>query len=210
MGRVIRGGGGHRPQGIVRLAGDRAALLAEARAEAAQVVTAAQERAGLVREAARAEGLELGRGELAAEWARLAAARRALLGDVRGDVLVLGLALARKLLGAELELAPERIEGILAQALERAGAEEDAAVRVHPADLPGAEAAIARRGMTGLRLVPDTSIERGGVVVTTSLGEVDARVGTRLAALRRALEAVPRGDAPGDPARHDEASDPAG
>ncbi|MBZ0115773.1 MAG: flagellar assembly protein FliH, partial [Sandaracinaceae bacterium] len=54
-------------------------------------------------------------------------------------------------------------------------------LRVSPGDVGALEA-------LGVPLEPDPSMERGGCVVHTELGDVDARVEVRLEALLRAIE----------------------
>jgi flagellar biosynthesis/type III secretory pathway protein FliH len=71
-------------------------------------------------------------------------------------------------------------------------------VRVHPDDLPVVEALRARigerAGVTGgFTVTTDVEVGRGGCVVESELGRIDARVETKLAALARAVGV----DAPG-------------
>jgi flagellar assembly protein FliH len=61
-------------------------------------------------------------------------------------------------------------------------------VHVHPLDLPlvaeGAEEALTARGA---RLQSDTSLARGGVLVQSDVGAVDARIASRWAQAAAAL-----------------------
>ncbi|MDE1929692.1 MAG: flagellar biosynthesis protein, partial [Burkholderiales bacterium] len=61
-------------------------------------------------------------------------------------------------------------------------------VQVHPHDLPlvaeGAEEALAARGA---RLIANPGIERGGVLVESDVGAIDARIASRWAQAAQAL-----------------------
>jgi flagellar assembly protein FliH len=91
--------------------------------------------------------------------------------------------LAREVLRSELKTRPELVARVAAEAV---GAvmlsARQIAVQVHPHDLPlvaeGAEEALAARGA---RLAANPEIERGGVLVLSDVGAVDARIGTRWA-----------------------------
>jgi len=189
MTRVLRGAAARRARPIVDAAEDADAVRRHAEAEAGDRLRAAEREADILRAGARSEGLAAGRAELAAEHARLADARARALGAIRHDVAALGLAVARRLLGEELRLAPERITAVVDQVLARAGRAGRAQLRLHPDDLPAMSAALeSDRGATpALELVADATIERGGCVLTSDVGEVDARVATRIEAFRRAL-----------------------
>lgn len=97
--------------------------------------------------------------------------------------------LARQVLRAELAVRPELVATVAAEAV---GAvmlsARHIAVQVHPLDLPlvaeGAEEALAARGA---RLSAHPEIERGGVLVQSDVGAVDARIATRWAQAAAAL-----------------------
>ena len=89
--------------------------------------------------------------------------------------------LARQVLRSELSVRPELVATVAAEAV---GAvmlsARHIAVQVNPADLPlvaeGAEEALTARGA---RLAANPSIERGGVLVQSDVGAVDARIAMR-------------------------------
>lgn len=73
-------------------------------------------------------------------------------------------------------------------------------VRLHPADLLLVEQGCAEVFTArGVRVLPDSQIERGGCLVESDLGAVDARIGTRWARAVAALGPVPAGDTPAAP-----------
>lgn len=91
--------------------------------------------------------------------------------------------LARQVLRTELQQQPAVVARVAAEAV---GAvmlsARHIAVHVHPQDLPlvaeGAEEALQARGA---RLQADEAVQRGGVMVVSDVGSIDARIGTRWA-----------------------------
>jgi len=110
--------------------------------------------------------------------------------------------LARQVLRAELQQNPAVVARVAAEAV---GAvmlsARHIAVHVHPQDLPlvaeGAEEALQARGA---RLQADEAVQRGGVMVVSDVGSIDARIGTRWAQAAAALGADLPLDLPGDEA----------
>lgn len=97
--------------------------------------------------------------------------------------------LARQVLRSELKQHPELVASVAAEAV---GAvmlsARHISVQVHPLDLPlvaeGAEEALSARGA---RLAANPAIERGGVLVHSDVGAVDARIAARWAQAAAAL-----------------------
>jgi flagellar assembly protein FliH len=97
--------------------------------------------------------------------------------------------LARQVLRSELTVRPEIVAQVAAEAV---GAvmlsARHISVHVHPQDLPlvaeGAEEALAARGA---KLSAHPEIQRGGVMVQSDVGAVDARIATRWAQAAAAL-----------------------
>lgn len=91
--------------------------------------------------------------------------------------------LARQVLRAELQQRPELVARVASEAINAVMlSARHIAVHVHPDDLPlvaeGAEEALSARGA---RLHADAQVERGGVMVLSDVGAVDARVAQRWA-----------------------------
>ena len=162
--------------------------------------------AAAVQAAARAEGLREGRAEA---LAAVAPALEALSGAVeavraeqaaRADRLEahavdLALFLAERVLGGALAVEPERVVEAVRGALRGIVERERVTVLVHPEDLE-----LVRDAMDGLRTVlggiehcevqAERRISRGGAVVRTQDGDVDARVETKLQRAREVIEAA--------------------
>jgi flagellar assembly protein FliH len=91
--------------------------------------------------------------------------------------------LARQVVRSELAQRPELVARVASDAVHAVMlSARHISVRAHPADLPlietGAEEALAARGA---RLVADETIARGGVLVESDAGSVDARIAVRWA-----------------------------
>jgi len=112
------------------------------------------------------------------------------------------LALARQIVRSELAARPESVAAVAHEALETLMlSARHITLRVHPDDQPlvaeGAGELLAARGA---RLVADAGIARGGCVVESNIGLVDASIENRW---RRAAAAIGR-DAPWQPAESNE------
>ena len=97
--------------------------------------------------------------------------------------------LARQVLRSELQTHPALVARVAAEAV---GAvmlsARHIAVQVHPLDLPlVAEGAAEALQARGARLTANIEIERGGVLVQSDVGAVDARIATRWAQAAAAL-----------------------
>jgi type III secretion system HrpE/YscL family protein len=187
--RVIRGGTPPArvvPGELVDARAEAARIVDDARAEAARIVSDARSAAAGVLDDARAQGLAAGRVEAAATLAGAARARDAMLAGAEREVRTLALAVAAKIVGETVALDPERSLVIAREALSRARRAERLELRVHPDDLATLAAALPSVQITG-----DTSIARGGCVVRSELGTVDARIETQLAAIAAHLGCDP-------------------
>jgi type III secretion protein L len=173
-------------------------IVAAARAAGERLVAAAE----AAREAARQEGQARGREEGLAAVTELLVRARALAAAARAeaaaDLRTLAVRIAEKVLGRALVAAPELAGDLCAAALEAARHQRDITLRVHPDDLRAVEAARPRLRALLLRapdlaLRADPAVGRGGCLVETEAGVIDARLETQLDAIERALAAAPAG-----------------
>ncbi len=162
------------------------------RVEAARLLQEAQREADRLRSQAVSEGRERG---LAAVTELLAAARAASVRaqqSAEAELRTLAVRIAERILGRELSLSPDAVIDIAAEALSHAGSPREVLLRVHPDDLMALERGrprllerCARAQVVQLRA--DPGVSRGGCIVETELGTVDARLPLQLAAIERAL-----------------------
>lgn len=202
MSKVIKSGSGGKVQRAlvdeyafeVRQEGER--LLAEARADAERELAAAREDAERIRRKAEAEGRERGLGavtELLVGARAVAARARA---HAEAELRVLAVRIAEKILGRELALDPGAVVDVAAAAMRHAGEPRELVVRCAPEDLDALERGKPRlvercRAAQLVRFVGDERVARGGCVIETELGVVDARLSTQLEAIERALRGEP-------------------
>ena len=157
----------------------------DAQGEARRLLDEARRDADALREAARREGFAAGRQEALAriteDAVRLGVDRARSAAAAEGELRRLAVRIAEKILARQLTLTPEAVTDVVRQALGAVRARR-VTVRVHPDDLP------LTQEITGAAFVADPLIERGGCIVDTGHGTVDARLATQLAAIERALE----------------------
>lgn len=150
------------------------------------------------RAAARAEGEALARQQAQAELQpvlqKLAASihesaelRSRLRTQAESDLVRLAIAIARKIVGREVNTDPEAIAGLVKASLEKLRVQEVLRVRLHPDYNSKVTEALARLGATQVEVVGDPASERGAVVFETTRGNLDASVETQLREIERGL-----------------------
>jgi flagellar assembly protein FliH len=179
-----------------------------ARDEAASIVGAAQAEADAIREAARAqghaEGLAVGRDEFAAQAAPAIQAlaesvagaeaeRDRVAGDVEAAAVDLALQIAEKALTAAIAVEPERVVDVVRGALRCLIERERVTIQVHPEDLPLVREAVGSLvqqlgGIEHIEVQEERRVQRGGAIVRSTAGEIDARIQTKLENAREILE----------------------
>jgi flagellar assembly protein FliH len=116
---------------------------------------------------------------------------RARLDQVPEELTRLGVRIAEKLLGEALRLDPSTVTRIVGECLRRSAGAKRIVLRVHPSDLALVESAMPRlRALAEsecLALEPDPSLEAGGCLVETEVGQVDGRISAQLREIEKAL-----------------------
>lgn len=120
--------------------------------------------------------------------------------QARADALEIGFQVARRVLEAELRTSPEPLFALVKSALRRTGDSRRVAIRLSPADAaelqsPAGQAAVEGIGSARVEIQADASLAPGDCVVDTDFGQIDGRLETRLAELRRAVEGAAEGAA---------------
>lgn len=159
-------------------------------------------------EAARAAGHDAGfaagmheaQQQMAAGVAALQAAAEALAAEreristaVEPAAVELGLQIAEQAMAAAIAVQPERVVDVVRGALRRMVERERVTLLVNPEDLelvraaaPGLVAELG--GIEHCDVQAERRVGRGGAIVRTTEGEVDASVATKLARAREVLE----------------------
>lgn len=213
---------------VISTAQERAAdLIRQAEERAMDLVVAAEEQVTSLRQQAEEagfamgkqagyeDGFALGQEEGAAAVREELQAEKQVMQDVIGeceairsrviaqaerDIVVLSLAIAEKIVGRHLELAPEDTAHVVKEVVEGLQQSDGGVIRVHPSVLQALGEAMEEtadgEGPKGFELVGDASIKPGGCLVETDFGRLDARLETRLTNLSQALMQSLQGECP--------------
>lgn len=170
----------------------------KAESEAQKLLEEARLEADKLREEARQEGYEAGRSEGVSELTEMVATGSARYKQVEeqltSQLTGVAIAIARKILGKELELDPKLVVKIVQNALsEKARQRQEISLRVNPEDLE-----IIRENKAQLLEVlsrakeisirEDSDVERYGVIIETDAGTIDAQLDSQLAIFERVLQ----------------------
>jgi type III secretion protein L len=202
MSKVIKSGaGGQVRRAIVhadvfdaKLEADR--LIAEARVAAERELQVARDEIDRLRRRAEVEGRERG---LAAVSELLVGARAAAArarANAETELRTLAVRIAEKILGRELQVDAGAVVDVARAALKHAGEPRELLVRCAAEDLEALERGKPRllercRAAQVVVFRADPSVSRGGCIVETELGVIDARLSTQLDAIERALRGEP-------------------
>jgi flagellar biosynthesis/type III secretory pathway protein FliH len=181
--------------------------MGEAQNRARAIIAAAEAEAQSIRERARregyAEGLVAGRADLrqlgepavqalseAAQRVREFEAKAA--DNVEHQAVVLAMDVAEKVVAGTIEVEPERVLDVIRGALRAIVERERLVIQVNPQDLEIVREGLdeltgALGGIEHVEVQEERRVQRGGAVVRTAVGEVDANLRTKL---DRAREAV--------------------
>jgi flagellar assembly protein FliH len=179
------------------------------REQAESIVNAALAEADRIREVARAEGYESGRRAAEVEAAERFESAFAALGEavvqaremrartadeVERHAVDLGLQIAEKALAGAIAAEPQRVVDVVRGALRCLVERERVVILVNPEDLQAVRDAVgdlvlSLGGIEHCEVQEERRVERGGAVVRSATGEIDADVSTKLDRAREVLEA---------------------
>jgi flagellar biosynthesis/type III secretory pathway protein FliH len=175
-----------------------AALIRErAEQQADEIVKQAEIEAEQLKANAFNQGYEEGKNAAAAELSEVVASSSRRLQQIEAQaepqLRDLAVKIARKIIGKELEFAPEAVVDVVKQALsEKARQRREIFLRVHPDDLQLIRESkaelieiLSRAKEIGIR--EDKEISRGGVVIETDAGTIDAQIDTQLEVFEKVL-----------------------
>jgi flagellar assembly protein FliH len=170
----------------------------------AGILARAEAEASMVREAARVEGYEAGRAEalaalspaleaLQTSVSAAQAERIAAADQLEIHAVDLALFLAEKVLQGALAVEPERVVEAVRGALRGIVERERVTVLVHPEDLELVREAMDEiratlGGIEHCEVQAERRVSRGGAIVRTQDGDVDARVETKLQRAREVIQ----------------------
>lgn len=165
--------------------GEQQAHLAAVERDAFTKGYAQGERAGLEAGGQRAEAMLR---RLAATLEELGTLRDQMVRQTEQQLVELSLAIARRILHREASLDPELAGALAHVALERLGPASPAAIRLHPDDYSTVtnHQADLWNGRA-VKVVPDPAVARGGCLVESDFGYIDASVDAQLDEVARAM-----------------------
>jgi type III secretion protein L len=171
---------------------DAAQILAEARAQATQLVKDAQGQSESILAEATKTGYRAGSDQWSENLAEAWRLREQFLSRNETQLVKLAVAIAGKIVGREVQADPSLVLQTTREALKAVRREKKLTILVSPAE----EAAL-REHVASLRMLLDStcdlvvmanpSVAPGGCIVESEVGIVDARIDTQLASLERAL-----------------------
>jgi flagellar assembly protein FliH len=173
---------------------------------AAELLARAEAEAQVLREAARTEGYEAGRAEALAALAPASEALQQAAGALTAEAaecadrleahaVDLALQLAEKVLGGALAVQPEHVVEAVRGALRGIVDRERLTILVNPDDLEMVRDSIADvlgslGGVEHCEVQAERRVGRGGAIVRTPDGDVDARLETKLQRAREVIESA--------------------
>jgi len=181
-----------------------AALPASEAATVLDVLAEAREEAEVLRASARAEGFAAGRAEAMAALGPALTALNQAAADIQNQhastadalerrAVELSLSLAQKVVAGVIAVEPDRVLECVQGALRGIVERERVTLLVNPADLEIVQEAMEniRASLGGIEhcvVESERRVARGGCIVHTPIGDVDARVETKLDRAREVVE----------------------
>jgi flagellar assembly protein FliH len=168
------------------------ALVGDATVRARLIIERAEAQTEQLRSVASAEGRAQGLASLSAAFAELAAARDRELAALEPHAIQIALSAAKQIVGEELALSPERIAAIVAPLIARLRRSSVLTLRLHPEDAAfvqdhASELLANSRSNARIQVEGDAAIARGGCLVVSDIGSLDARLESRLDLMGRAM-----------------------
>ncbi len=168
------------------------AILDKAQADAAQIIAKAHQEEQAILEEARRKGKEEGLAHVTEELARAKMQAGEMLKAASKDVVALALIVAEKIIGRDLERDPNTMIEICAAAIENVRNAKQMVLRVNPEDgailRNGAKALMQLVGRSvDIAIKDDSDVRKGGCVVQTEFGTIDAQLSTQLGMLKEIL-----------------------
>lgn len=185
---------------------DAQRLLEDARARAMELIDEAEHRASEIEASAKQAGFEQGqhdgRAAAQAEMDEMVETMRGLIDMARverhkiiegaePEIVRLSVAIAERILHAHVALDPATVLEMTRSAIARIVNRETVTVRINPADIAimreHRDHLMAMNDIDNMRLIEDQRVDRGGVLIETEAGTIDAKVSTQLREVRRLM-----------------------
>jgi flagellar assembly protein FliH len=191
---------------IDHAAADAESLLKQAQEHALELLKSAEAHANELRDSARSEGHDAGyaegKGAAEAELSPVIATMREVLQSTLAqrqeavnaaepELVRLAMAIAERIVHSEISANPNVVVDNVRQALTRLVSREVVTLRLNPADLDmirqHRDDIVEASDVEHLRIVEDARVDRGGVLIETEAGTIDAKISTQLREAKRAI-----------------------
>lgn len=148
------------------------------------------------------EGFESGKGEIASLIAdaknvlnQVLKERELLLRSIEPEVAKLSIRIAEKIIKYHLDTDPDMVVNMIRAALDTVKQREEVVIKVNQEDYYYAKErkdlfSSMIEGLKSFDIIVDSSVERGGCIIETNLGNVDARISTQIHTLELAFQKV--------------------
>jgi flagellar assembly protein FliH len=125
----------------------------------------------------------------------MSALKKSTLERMEDEIVQLSLAVAEKVIHLEAATNREVIRGVLREAIRNIGDRENMKIRVHPQDFHfmmeiKSDFLQSFDGIRNVTFAEDESIQRGGAIIETVCGEVDARLDQQYHEIKAAMTAA--------------------
>jgi type III secretion protein L len=210
--KIIKGGvpddapSGTEKLNISSLAGDKSVLkgdvvqalssaeriIEDARQRAGEIIGQAQAEESAIREKAHQEGYEEGLRQLTDTIAEFKQKYGQILDSAEPEMLRLSLKMAERIVGKALELDRNLLLDIIHKAIQSLKYQREIRIRIHPDDVAFLkDQKMQLYAMLGeskeIEVVEDALVGRGGCIIDTEIGTIDARLETQLKVLEKKL-----------------------
>jgi len=181
-------------------------IIAQAEAQAREVIERARSEIEKKKEEGYEEGLEVGKkeaeekasGELSQALETLNQAvkeRKKIIKDAESEILRLALKVAEQIIRSEVSLHRDVCLNIVSEAIGRVSDREQIIIKANREDvdqLKKYKDQIGRLadGVKNLSILEDSNVEPGGCIIETNLGFVDARISTKIKAIEDAFSKI--------------------
>ena len=172
------------PQSLEQVRLENQAHLAALEREAFAKGYAQGERAGIEAGGKRAEAMLR---RVAQTLTDLSGLRETLIHQTERQMVQLALTIAKRIVLREVTLDPELIAAMAHVALQKLGTASPATIRLNPEDYTVVSHEGERWGGRQVTVVPDPAIARGGCLVESEFGRIDASVDRQFEEMSRAL-----------------------
>jgi type III secretion protein L len=167
-------------------------LLQKANQEAEAIVRKAEEDSAKQRQNAYDTGYQEGLAQTTELMIKARMEHEQFVKNANRDVMDLAFKIAEKIIGKQLEIEPETIISIVKQAMQNVRQSKQLTIRVHPDDAKllkeneeELQETLGRQRI--LDVVEDKKVQRGGCIIESEIGTVEAQLQTQLERLKKIL-----------------------